>query len=230
MTTRKASLPVGVQAIVGFLIPTVVLMGLSDESRLGPVLAMALALALPVGLEVYAFVTGRKASLLSLFAIIGILSIGAISLLGLSEQWLGVRRAGIYIIAAVVLLVVTRFRRDLLKKGLERLLDMPVIEAAAKSKAVEAKLVNLTAVAAYVLAGLLLAIGVWSYVLTLIMISAPTGSSAFNAEYAQLRVLSLPYVTLPLLVGVTGLLLWLLNGMEKLTGLDSEKLLKKKRP
>ncbi len=218
----------GVQAIVGFLIPTVVLMVLSDESRLGPFLAMVVALALPVGLEVYAFTTGRKASLLSLFAIIGILSIGAISLLGLGEQWLGVRRAGIYVIAAVVLLVVTRFRRDLLKTGLEKVLDMAVVESAAKTKAVEARLVKLTAAAAYLSAGLLLLIGAWSYILTLLLISAPTGSSDFNAEYAQLRVLSLPYVTLPFLVGLTALLLWLLSGIEKLTGLSSDQLLKKK--
>lgn len=228
MSTRKAPLPIGVQATVGFLLPTVVLMSLSDESKLGPFLAMGVALALPIGLEVYAFMTGRKASLLSFFAVFGILSIGAISLLGLSEQWLGVRRAGIYIVAALGLLVVIRFRRDLLKKGLERLLDMPAIEAAAKTKAVEASLVSLTATAAYALAFLLLAIGVWSYLLTLIVITAPTGSSDFNAEYAQLRIVSLPYVTLPLFIGMTGLLLWLLNRMEKLTGLGFEQLIKKK--
>jgi hypothetical protein len=69
----------------------------------------------------------------------------------------------------------------------------------------------------------------WSYLLTLLIVTSPTGSSAFNAEYAQLRLLSLPYVTLPFIVGVVGLFVYLLGRFEKLTGLSSEELVKKKR-
>lgn len=227
--SKRTPIPLFTQLIVGFIIPTVVLMTLSNESRLGPFLAMVLALAPPVLLEVYSFFTGRKASVLSIVAIIGILLIGVISLLGLSEEWLGVRRAGIYIIAALGIAFVLLFKRDWIDKGLNKLVDMPAVRKAAKDKDVEEKITKHITKVGALFAIFLALIAAWSYVLTVIIINAPTGSSDFNAQYAELRLLGLPYVSLPLLIGVTALLVYLVTGFEKHTGIDIDDLLKKKK-
>lgn len=216
-----------VQLVIGFIIPTIVLMTLSDSSRLGPFWAMCLALFPPVALEIYSFLTGRKASLLSLFAIIGILLIGIISLLGLSEEWLGVRRAGIYIIAAIGIAGVLSFKRDWIDKGLGKVIDMQAVRKAAKEKDADKEVAKLILKVGYMVAGFLLIIGIWSYILTLIVMNAPTGSSEFNAQYGELRILSIPFISLPLLLGISALLVYLTVGFEKITGIDIEKLLKK---
>ena len=228
MNSKRASVPIGAQLLFGFVIPTVVLIYLSDDTRLGPVWSMAVALGFPVLLELYGLATGRKASWLSLFAIIGILLVGVISLLGLNEQWLGVRRAAIYFAGAAALMIILRFKPTLVDKAAGTMLDLQAIRAAATAhaavdveRAIRARL--------WWFAALLLVIGVWSYVLTIIVITAPTGSSAFNAEYAQLRLLSLPYVSLPFLIGTVVLLLSTTSRLEKLTGLQAEQLLKNKR-
>lgn len=226
---RRKPISLLIQIVIGFIIPTIVLMALSDESRLGPIVAMTVALIPPVLLELYSFFTGRKASIISVFAIIGILLIGVISFFGLSEEWLGVRRAGIYAIAALGIAAILTFKRDWIDKGLGKLIDMPKVRQAAKEKHSEKEVAKHITKVGYILVIFLTVIAAWSYILTLIVITSPTGSSGFNAEYAELRLLSLPYVSLPLLFGVTALLVYLVTGFEKYTGIDIEELLKKKK-
>ena len=226
---RKKPFSLFIQLVIGFVIPTIILMAYSDESKLGPVVAMALALAFPIALEVYSFFTGRKASWLSLFAIIGILLIGAISFFGLSEEWLGIRRAGFYIIAAIGIAAVLLFRRDWLDKGLGKLVDMQAVRKAAEKNGTEAEISRHITKVAYMFVAFLTIIALWSYILTIMVIDAPTGSSEFNAQYAELRLLGLPYVSGPLLIGMTVLLVYLVMGFEKYTGIDIEELLKKKK-
>lgn len=228
-TAKRKPIPLFIQLVLGFVIPTIVLMTLSSESRLGPFWAMILALAPPVLLEVYSFFTGRKASILSIVAIIGILLIGVISLLGLSEEWLGVRRAGIYAIAALTVAFVLIFKRNWIDKGLGKLVDMPKVRKAAEKNGTEAQISKHITKVGYLLVTFLALIAIWSYVLTLIIITSPTGSSEFNAEYAELRLVGLPYVSLPFLIGITALLVYLVTGFEKYTGIDIEELLKKKK-
>lgn len=224
----KKPVPQKIQFIAGFIIPTIILLFLSDESKLGPFYGMLLSLAFPVAVEIYAFIAGRKASYLSLFAIIGILLIGVISLLGLSEEWLAARRAAFYLIAGIGVIGVTQFRRKLVDQGLDAVIDTAKVKVAAKKRNVQAELTRTVTAAAYGFGILLLAIGAWSYIFTLIFMNAPTGSSEFNAQYAQLRVLSLPFVSLPMLVGTVLLLMYLLGRIEKLTGLEADQLAKKR--
>jgi len=225
---NRPPLTLTIQLGVGFILPTVILMTLSSESRLGPFVAMVLALLPPVLLEIYSFFTGRKASLLSLFAIVGILLIGVISLFGLSEEWLGIRRAAIYGIGAVAIGAILLFKRSWIDKGLNKVVDMPVVRVAAKENKSEAEISRHIAKVGYLLMVLLIIVAVWSYVLTIIVINAPTGSSEFNAEYAQLRLIGIPFVSVPLLIGTAALLVYLVSGFEKITGIAIETLLKKK--
>lgn len=229
VSQRKKPIAPSVQLTIGFVIPTIILLFFSDESRLGPLWSMVLSLAFPVTLELFSFATGRKASLISFFSIIGILLIGVISLLGLSEQWLGVRRAAIYVAGALLVAFIVRFKPVWIDRALGAVLDMSAIRSAAREKSSVAQVERLLRRRMWLFAGLLLVIGAWSYALTLIVMTAPTGSSEFNAEYAQLRLLSLPYVSLPFLVGMVVLLVSTMGRLEKLTGIESDQLLKKKK-
>lgn len=219
----------GMQLVINFVLPTVVLLGLSSESRLGPAKAMLLALAFPVAFELYSLSKRRKPSMLSIIAIVGILVTGAISLLGLSENWLAVRRSVPYIAVAIALLVSMLIKRPLLEWSLTQLLDMELIRAKAEQKKAWSELQKHIRTTGYLLVALLTAIGISAYILTLVVITAPTDTTAFNTEYVRLRLLSLPATTLPLLVGIVAILMYLLSNIEKLTGLKAEDLMKKKK-
>ena len=227
--SRKKPISASTQLTIGFAIPTIILLFFSDESKLGPLWSMVLSLAFPVMLELFSFATGRKASLISLFSIVGILLIGVISLLGLSEQWLGVRRAAIYVVGALMIAFILRFKPVWIDRALGAVLDMPAIRSAAREKSSVAAVERLLRHRMWLFAALLLIIGIWSYILTLVVMTAPTGSSEFNAEYAELRLLSLPFVSLPFLVGMVALLVSAMSRLEKLTGIESDQLLKKKK-
>jgi hypothetical protein len=216
-----------VQLVVNVIIPTIILLTLSDKSRLGARSAMLVSLAFPVGLELYTLARRRKPSMLSIISIVGILLTGLISTLGLSENWLAVRRSAIYGIAGIVLFGSIIAKRSLLNLALPRLLDMELIRKKVKAANNEKVFQKHIDVAGYAFAALLIAIAVSSFALTLSVIKSPTESAAFNSEYVRLRALSLPATTLPLLVGVTAILLYLLNAISKLTGLSTEMLVKK---
>lgn len=226
--SRKKAVPQQVQFIAGFIIPTIILLFLSDESRLGPFYGMLLSLAFPVAVELYAVLSGRKASYISAFAIVGILLIGVISLFGLSEEWLAARRAAFYFVGGFGLLLLTRFKPSLVIRGIGAMIDIDTVQAATKKNGTSADFNKLVMRVAFVIAAMLIAIGTWSYIFTIIFMNAPTGSSEFNAQYAQLRLLSLPFITLPLLIGTVGVLMYLFGRIEKLTGLGTDQLIKKR--
>lgn len=214
---------------IAFVLPTIVLMTLSRPDRLGAVGAMMLALAFPIGLEVYNLFTKRKPSLMSLIAIAGVLFVGIMTVLRLGEEWLAVRRSIVYVVAALAILFVVRFRPHLIEKGLERVLDMEKVKAAGSEKRVERELTRLSVRVGYVTSIFLISIALASFFLTGVFITAPAGASEFNAQYAQLRIVSLVAISVPLLVGLTAILVYLVNKIEKLTGINAEHIIKKQR-
>jgi hypothetical protein len=227
---RSLLLSSNTQLIAGFAIPTFVLLYFSDESRLGPLWAMMLALAFPLALELYSLRIRRKPSVMSLLAIVGILFVGAISLLGLSEGWLALRRSLIYIVGALVVLILLRFKREIINKAIAQVVDMDVVYNAAKKKGTPHTWItrHINRVI-YLLSAFLLLVGIATYIVTIVFITAPAGTSEFNAQYAQLRVMSIIFTTIPLLAGVVGLLMYMVYGLEKMTGVKAEDLWKKKQ-
>ncbi len=228
--TESPAVSSGMQLLINFVLPTIVLLGLSSPSRLGPAKAMLLALAFPVAFELYNLSRKRKASMLSIIAIAGILVTGGITLLGLSENWLAVRRSAPYIAVALVLLASMLIRRPVLEWGLAQLLDMELVRTKAEQKKTWPALQKHISMTGYLLVALLTLIGISAYILTLVVITAPTDTAAFNTEYVRLRLLSLPATTLPLLIGILAILIYLFGRIEKLTGLNPEALIKKKKP
>jgi hypothetical protein len=217
------------QFVVNFAIPIIILTRFSSESSLGPIKAMLLALAFPVAFEIHNVYKRKKLSLLSVIAIGGILVTGAISLLGLSEGWLAVRRSVPYFAVAVALAISIKINRSLLNALLPQMIDMDKVRTSANKKRAVPQLNQQIARSGYILSFVFVIVGVISYILTRIVITSETGTSSFNSEYARLRILSLPFITLPLLVGLAGTIMYLFAKIEKLTGLKSEDLLKKKR-
>lgn len=218
-----------IQLFVGFVIPTIILLAFSDSSKLGPLWAMIVALAFPVSLELYGLARRRKPSLMSIAAIVGILLIGLISVLGLSKDWLAVRRSALYAVGAVALFIIVRFKPALIERGLDRVLEMEGVRTASRKNKTEAQLLRYSVKVGYILSIVLAVIAIASYVLTIVFITAPTGSSEFNKQYAELRVLSIFVITVPFLIAVTGVFVYLINKFEKLTGIRAEDLIKKRQ-
>lgn len=214
--------------VVSFIIPTLILLFLSDPSRLGPIPAMLLALAFPIGLELYRLTQRKKPSALSIIAIVGILFVGLVAVLKLSEEWLAIRRAVPYAAAAIALAVIVRWKPALIEKALDKVLVMEHVRQAKLSSKLQAQLLAVTKKAGYALAIACAVIAVGTYVLTIAFISAPAGTAEFNAQYAELRIIGIGAITVPFVIVLTVILIVLVNRIEKITGISAENLLKKK--
>jgi hypothetical protein len=216
------------QLVVNFVIPIYILTKFSSVNALGPTKAMLIALAFPVAYEIVSIRKSRKPSIMSLISIGGILVTGVISLFGLSEGWLAVRRSLPYLAGSIAIIVSIRIKRPLIGYMLPHMLDMDRIHTAAKKAKSSTELTRVITVAGYLSGALLGAITVVSYALTRVVITAATNTEVFNQEYAKLRIVSLPAVSLPLIMGFVAIIMYLLTRIEKLTGIDGEELLKKK--
>lgn len=217
-----------VQLLVSFVIPLIILTRFSADSMLGPTKSFLLALLFPVVYELYNVRRLKKLSMLSVWAIVGVLLTGAVSLLGLSEGWLALRRGVPYLATGIVIAGSIVIKRPILNALLPQILDMDKITEAAQKKHKFEELQKKLNIAGYMLGIMLILIAVASYILTRVVIVSAAGSAGFNQEYAKLRLLSLPYNTLPLIVGVTIVITYLTQAIEKLTGLELDQLTKKK--
>lgn len=217
------------QFLVNFIIPIIILTRYSSDSQLGPIKGMLLALAFPVAYEMYNVYKRKKFSMLSAIAIGGILVTGAMSLLGLSEGWLALRRSLPYFAVGLAILISMWIKKPLVEKFLPQIIDMEKARDAAKEKKTTSALNNHIKLTTYLFAVTFIGIAVASFVLTRAVITHAAGTTGFNEEYARLRVLALPFNTLPLFVAFISIVMVLFTKIEKLTGLDIEVLVKKKK-
>jgi len=191
-------------------------------------MSLILALAFPIVYELYNISIKKKPSMLSAIAIGGILVTGAITLLGLSEGWLALRRSIPYAVAGIALVASIFIERPILNAILPSILDMDRVEKALAKEHHRRMFNKKLNEIGYLLAGMLFLVAIITYVLTSIAITSQTGTAEFNQEYAELRLLSILYVTLPLVLGTTAILVYLMKIIEKLTGIEVEELLKKR--
>lgn len=217
------------QFVINFVLPIIVLTKFSADDQLGPIYSMLVALAFPIVFELFSIYKRNRPSYLSLIAIGGIVVTGSISLLGLSEGWLALRRSIPYFALSAAIIVSIHIKRPLFPLLLTQILDMERINTAAVKHAAKTKLDKHIRYTGYFAGGLFLLIGITSYWLTRSYITAATGSTDFNQEYARLRVMSVFTTTLPLFIGCIALIMYLIMKIEKLTGITLDDLPKKKR-
>lgn len=229
MTQKSHSPNMFVQLVINLALPLIILTRYSDESELGPTKALLLALAFPVAYELYSIKRRRKVSMLSILAIGGILVTGAISLLGLSEGWLAIRRSVPYVAIALAILVSILIKRSLVGAVLRQIIDMDEVKKRVTKDGRQAELDQSLKTTGYLLVAVFMAIAIIAYVLTRVVIVSPTDTTGFNHEYARLRVLSLPFTMVPMFIGVVVVIAYVTSRLEKLTGIELEKLLKKKQ-
>lgn len=212
------------QLLLTFVLPIIVLMRFSGPTALGQVKSLLLALSFPIVYEVFRAAKHRKISGLSLISIGGILVTGGLSLLKLSATWLALRRSMPYVCIAAGILIAQSVGYPLAQKAAAQILDLDKITKAIKNP--KKVLEPLFRKCAYLASGLFALVAVSAYVLTKIVVTAPLDSTQFNQQYAQLRLLSIPFITLPLLVGFIAIVWYLVSCLEKASGLEVEEFMK----
>lgn len=211
-----------IEIAITIIVPAVILMKFSGADSLGPLRALLLGLAFPLGWGLWDGYRRRKLSWLAVLGVVSTLLTGGIGLLALDAKWLAVKEAAVPTLIGVVILGsiwtqsplirllvfnaslfdVDRVNQALLAKGNAHLFDQRLRQGTA------------------LLAGTFFFSAVANYILARWVVTSPAGTEAFNQELGRLTLLSYPIIAIPSMLMMMALLWWLARQAKVLTGLD----------
>lgn len=207
---------------ITIIVPAIVLMKFSGADSLGPLRALLLGLAFPLGWGLWDGWRRHKLNWLAVLGVVSTLLTGGIGLLALDAQWLAVKEAAVPSLIGVVILGSIWTRTPLIHLLVfnAQLFDVERVNQGLRSKGTapvfEQRLRQSTAM----LAGTFFFSAVANYVLARWVVTSPAGTEAFNQELGRLTLLSYPVIAIPSMLMMMALLFWLARQARDLTGLD----------
>lgn len=216
-----------VDLLVSLLIPSLILMKLSAESRLGPDGALVLALAFPLGWGGYELVKYRKFNFIALLGLVSVLMTGGIGLLKLDSQWLAIKEATIPGLIGLAVLVSTWTPYPLIRTLLfnRNVLNVDLIHERLEQGGHTAHFETRLQRATYLLSGTFFFSSFMNYVLAKWIVVSPAGSEAFNAELGRMNLLSYPVIAIPSTLMLMAVFWYVWRSVQGLTGLTLEEVM-----
>ncbi len=234
-TKHKPDNPL-VSILLNVIIPVAILSLLSDKEKsfgpipgLGPVWALVVGLAFPIGYGARTLLRDRKADFMSIIGVISVTLTGVFGILQLPAEYVAIKEAAIPLILGVVIVVSLKTPFPLIKKILmtEALFDVEALKGALKEKGTEAvfekRLVGLTwgfASSMFLSSGL-------NYALAKIVLKSDPvlQREAYTAELGKMTGWRHGVVLIPCMVVMFFVMNKLFNTLTELTGRELDDLL-----
>ena len=204
------------------LLPAFILMKLSSPERLGPLGALALALAFPLTWGLWDGVRRRKLNWFSVLGVVSTLLTGGIGLLKLDAQWLAVKEAAVPGLIGLAVLGSTFTRSPLIRVLVfnAQLFDLAKVNQALAARRNTVPFELRLRTGTFLLAGTFFFSSAANYLLARYVVTAPAGTEAFNEQLGELTLMSYPVIAIPSMLMMMGLMYWLARSARQLTGLD----------
>ncbi len=213
--------------VVNIVFPAVILNKFSSPDKLGPVVAMLIALSLPVIYGAWEFFTTRHHNFISILGFVSILLTGGLGLLQVDGVWFAAKEASIPGIIALVTLGSMKTSKPLVKLILynDRVINIPRVEAALDAQGTRDGFSKLMFKTTLVLAISFVISAILNFVLAIWILKSPAGTPEFNAELGRMTALSYPVIVLPSMIVMMVAVWMLIRGLKTLTGLQIEQIL-----
>lgn len=218
---REAALEIGLNVVA----PTIVLVFLSGEDRLGPAPALVLALAFPLLHAARALLRRGGVSPLTVIAVVSVLLTGGIGLLALDARWFALKEAAVPALLGVAAVASIRTPWPLIPTLLGRVLDGDRLHAALVERGTADRAQQRMVRATWAFGALFLLSAVLTFALARFLVISPSGTAAFNEELGRFTAWSFPAVGLPVTGGMVVALRALLLGLEEDAGRPIDDLL-----
>lgn len=207
---------------ITIIVPAVVLMKFSGADSLGPLRALMLGLAFPLGWGLWDGWRRRKLSWLAVLGVVSTLLTGGIGLLALDAKWLAVKEAAVPSLIGIVILGSIWTNNPLIRMLVfnAQLFDVERVNQGLQSKGTTSVFEQRLRQSTAMLAGTFFFSAVANYVLTRWVVTSPAGTEAFNQELGRLTLLSYPIIAIPSMLMMMALLYWLARQAKALTGLS----------
>jgi hypothetical protein len=210
------------EILITIIVPALILMQLSSESRLGVKGALLLALSFPIVWGLRDAVLRRKLNWLAVLGVVSTLLTGGIALLKLDPFWLAVKEAAVPGLIGLAVLGSNWTRWPLIRILVfnPTLFDTEKVERALAERRTTVPFELRLRTGTLLLAGTFFFSSAMNFILARWIVTSPAGTEAFNQELGKLTALSYPLIALPSMVMMIGLMFWLARGLKQLTGLD----------
>lgn len=209
------------------LIPSLILMKLSDPAQLGATPALLLALAFPLGWGVFDWLRNRQINVFAALGLVSVLLTGGIGVLQLDTQWLAVKEAAIPAILGLAVIGSNYTRYPLIRTLLfnDKLMQMEKIQQHLQARGTTTELEKRLQRANWLFGGTFAFSAIMNYFLASYVVTSPSGTAAFNAELGQLTLLSYPVIAIPSTLMMLAILYYLARSIRHLTGLTLSEVL-----
>ncbi|MFK8080267.1 MAG: VC0807 family protein [Granulosicoccus sp.] len=216
-----------VDLIVSILVPSIILMKFSGPERLGPTMALVVALAFPIGYGLYELVFNGKRNLMAVLGVVSVLLTGGIGLLKIDAQWLAIKEAAIPLCIGVGVLVANKMGYPLVRKLLfnPTIMNIDRIHEELDRKDTRVQFESRLDNANTLLAGTFLFSAIMNYFLAKLIVTSESGSSAFNEELGRMTLLSYPVIAIPSMIMMLAIFWFIWRTVNKLTGLSLEEIM-----
>lgn len=220
--------PVLLSIGINIAIPALVLMKLSSAERLGPVWALLVALAFPLGYGLVDFARRREWNLISGLGFVSVLLTGGIGLLRLDPKWIAVKEAAVPAIIGVAVVLSMRTRMPIVRTLLynERIIRVDEVDRALDAHGNRSAFERVLDGVSWLLAGSFFVSAVLNFVLAKLIVKSAPGTAEFNAELGRMTALSYPVIVVPSMAIMAVALWYLFRSLRRLTRLELEKILR----
>ncbi len=217
-----------VELLITLIIPSLILMKLSDPEDLGAVNALLLALVFPLFWGARDLFTRRKLNLFAALGLVSILLTGGIGLLQLDTQWLAIKEAAIPGLIGLVVAGSAHTHYPLVRVLLfsPALMNVERIQQSLNQRGNLAAFEVRLRAATWMLGGSFFFSSTMNYFLATWIVTSPAGTAAFNEELGRLTLLSYPMIALPSMLIMMVVLYYLTRTIRELAGLKLAEALK----
>jgi hypothetical protein len=215
-----------------FVIPTAIQTWASGERMLGPRWALVVALLFPVGYGLHDFATRRRFNFISIVGFASLLIYGSFGLMKLDPFWFAVKDAAIPALIGAAVLASMRAKEPLVHEMLynPQVIDVAKVDAALAARGARGDFDRLMKSASQLLALSFFLSAVLNFGLARYILKSPPGTEALNKELARMHWASLFGAMVPSLAMMLYALWRLLQGLERLTGLDFDQIMHQPPP
>jgi hypothetical protein len=209
----------GINLALNIALPAVILLRLSDESRLGPVPALMLALAFPIGFGMYDLVWRGQYNAFSVLGLLGVALTGGIGILQLDAGWVAVKEASVPLLLGAAVIISRATPYPLVSTLLAAAINFDRVNEALHERGTVGMFERRMKVVTYLVAGSFLLSAALNYVLARLVVTSEVGTVSFNEELGRLTYLSYPIIALPSLLVLWCAVVWLVLGIHEWSGL-----------
>lgn len=220
MNTTQKSNPL-LEIALTLVIPSLILMKLSDPEKLGAASSLMLALAFPLGWGVFEWIRNHKINLFAALGLVSVLLTGGIGLLELDTQWLAIKEAAIPAILGIAVIGSTYTKYPLIRTVLfnQRLMHVEKIQEQLAIRGTQREFDQRLQTANWLFGGTFAFSATMNYFLATYLVTSPSGTAAFNEELGQLTLMSYPMIAIPSMLMLLAVLYYLARSIRSLAGL-----------